>query len=95
MQEKIIELETKFSYQEDMLQQLNDEVIRQQRQLEGAIGEIRELRQQFSDLLAREGSRQAKRAHRPSEGQYISLTLALLPLRGRHPRKLGNERSPR
>lgn len=55
MQEKIVELETKYSYQEDLLQQLNDEVVRQQRQLQQVIGEMRELRAQLSDLMAREG----------------------------------------
>ena len=34
MDEKIIELETKFSFQEDLLQALNETIIRQQRQLD-------------------------------------------------------------
>ncbi|MDP6413865.1 MAG: SlyX family protein [Gammaproteobacteria bacterium] len=34
MEQKIIELETKFSFQEDLLQGLNDALIQQQRQLD-------------------------------------------------------------
>jgi SlyX protein len=52
MQEKIIELESKFSFQEDLLQQLNETVIRQQRQLDKMVVEISHLHSQLSELLA-------------------------------------------
>ena len=34
MKEKIVELETRYSFQEDMLQQLNETVVAQQKQLD-------------------------------------------------------------
>ena len=54
MQDKIIELETKYSYQEDLLSQLNREVIRQQRQIDELLREIKLLKEQFDELLGRD-----------------------------------------
>ena len=50
MQEKIIELETKYSFQEDLLQELNKQVIRQQRLLDAVLDEVSRLKQQLADL---------------------------------------------
>ena len=51
MEEKLIELETKFSFQEDLLQQLNEIVVQQQKkidmqaqQLGLLLGQINEIR---------------------------------------------------
>ncbi len=56
MRDKIIELETRYSFQEELLNELNKEVLRQQRQLQAIAGEMRDLRQQLADLQAREGN---------------------------------------
>ena len=50
MEEKITELETKFSFQEDLLQELNEIVIRQQQQLDEIIGQMRIFKEQLEDV---------------------------------------------
>lgn len=53
MEEKLIELETKFSYQEDLLSDLNSIVARQQRQLDELISELSGIKEQLQDSLQR------------------------------------------
>ena len=53
MEEKLIELETKFSYQEDLLSDLNAIVARQQRQLDELISEMSGLKEQLQDAAGR------------------------------------------
>ena len=52
MEQKIIELETKFSYQEDLLQELNQQLIRQQKLLDAVLREVERLKQQLADVYA-------------------------------------------
>lgn len=52
VQDKLIELETKFSFQEDLLQQLNEVVIRQQRQLDEMSRDMRVLKDQLGEVAA-------------------------------------------
>lgn len=52
MQDKIIDLETKFSFQEDLLQELNEIVIRQQRQIDELGRQVGALKQQIEELEA-------------------------------------------
>lgn len=54
MQEKIVELETKFSFQEDLLADLNDEVVRQQRQITELVREVTMLKLQLAEIIDRE-----------------------------------------
>ena len=51
MDEKIIELETKFSFQEELLRELNESVINQQRQLEEMRHDIVRLQNQLSEVV--------------------------------------------
>lgn len=53
MEEKLIELETKFSYQEDLLSDLNTIVARQQRQLDELITEMSGIKEQLQNALER------------------------------------------
>ena len=53
MEEKLIELETKFSYQEDLLSDLNAIVARQQRQLDEFISEMSEIKEQLQNAVER------------------------------------------
>jgi SlyX protein len=53
MEEKLIELETKFSYQEDLLSDLNAIVSRQQRQLDELITQMSGLKEQLQDAVER------------------------------------------
>lgn len=46
LQERIMELEIKASYTEDLLEQLNMTVYRQQQQIDLLINEVRELKRQ-------------------------------------------------
>lgn len=59
MQKKIIDLETKFSFQEDLLQQLNKEILLQQRQIDALSLQLRLVREQLSELLVQDGVQQA------------------------------------
>lgn len=54
MIEKIIELETKFSFQEDMLAALNGEVVRQQRQIGDLLRELTVIKLQMAELIGRD-----------------------------------------
>jgi len=53
MEEKLIELETKFSYQEDLLSDLNAIVARQQRQLDELVSEMSGIKEQLQDATER------------------------------------------
>jgi len=53
MEEKLIELETKFSYQEDLLSELNGIVAKQQRQLDELISEMSGIKEQLQDAVER------------------------------------------
>lgn len=53
MEEKLIELETKFSYQEDLLSDLNAIVAKQQRQLDELMAEMSGMKVQLQDALER------------------------------------------
>ncbi len=53
MEEKLIELETKFSYQEDLLSDLNAIVARQQRQLDELMSEMSGIKEQLQDAAER------------------------------------------
>ena len=53
MEEKLIALETKFSYQEDLLSGLNAIVARQQRQLDELIGEMSGIKEQLQNAMER------------------------------------------
>jgi len=53
MDEKLIELETKFSYQEDLLSDLNGIVARQQRQLDELISEMTGIKEQLQVAIER------------------------------------------
>ena len=55
MKEKIIDLETKFSFQDDLLQQLNKEMLLQQRQIDALAVQLRLIREQLSELLVQDG----------------------------------------
>ena len=55
VKEKIIDLETKFSFQEDLLQQLNKEMLLQQRQIDALSLQLRLVREQLSELLVQDG----------------------------------------
>lgn len=49
LQERIMELEIKASYMEDLLEQLNMTIYRQQEQITALINEVRELKRQTPD----------------------------------------------
>ena len=53
MEEKLIELETKFSFQEDLLSDLNEIVAKQQRHLDELITEMSEIKEQLQDAAER------------------------------------------
>lgn len=50
---RIIELETKFAYQEDLLQDLNKLVISQQQQLDHLVNVCKALRDQLKEAMKR------------------------------------------
>jgi SlyX protein len=52
MQERIIELETKLSYQEDLLQELNSHVITQQTQIDKLNQLCGLLKEQFNEVMS-------------------------------------------
>lgn len=49
LQERIMELEIKASYTEDLLEQLNMTIYRQQQQIDLLINEVRELKRQVPE----------------------------------------------
>ncbi len=59
MDERIVELETKFSFQEDTIQELNDVIIRQQRQIDELSLRLNRLSEQFAELAAQRDGTQA------------------------------------
>lgn len=60
MNDRIIELESKFSFQEDTIAELNEVIIRQQRQLDDMALQMTRLAEQLEDLMAqRPGSQEA------------------------------------
>ncbi|NKB34268.1 MAG: SlyX protein [Pseudomonadales bacterium] len=50
MDNKLVDLETKFSFQEDLLQDLNDVVVKQQKEIERLGIEMKHLQEQILDL---------------------------------------------
>jgi len=52
MQERIIELETKISYQEDLLQELNSHIITQQAQIDQLNQLCKLLKEQFKEVVS-------------------------------------------
>jgi len=52
MQDRIIELESKFSFQEDTIQELNEVIIRQQRQIDELTRKLAQLGEQLADVIA-------------------------------------------
>jgi SlyX protein len=48
-EQRLTDLEIKFSYQEDLLDQLNQVVVRQQREIDLLLREVRQLRQQVPE----------------------------------------------
>lgn len=54
MESRITDLEIKISYTEDMVDELNRTIYRQQQQIDMLIANIQELRQQFSSGNAHE-----------------------------------------
>lgn len=51
MNDRIIELESKFSFQEDTIAELNEVVIRQQRQLDDMALQMTRLAEQLEDIM--------------------------------------------
>lgn len=49
LEARIMELEVKASYADDLLEQLNMTIYRQQQQIDALINEVRQLRQQVPD----------------------------------------------
>ena len=49
LQERIMELEIKASYTEDLLEQLNMTIYRQQQQIDALIAELREVKQRVPE----------------------------------------------
>ncbi len=54
MEEKLIELETKFSYQEDLLSELNRIVVVQQGQINNLLREIGAIKDQLQEAIERD-----------------------------------------
>ena len=50
MEKKLVELETKYSFQEDLLQSLNEVIVKQQKEIERLGDEIKHLQSQLIDL---------------------------------------------
>ena len=66
MEEKLIELETKFSYQEDLLADLNGIVVKQQRQLDELLRELTAIKEQLQETVERgTEQREASQDERP------------------------------
>lgn len=66
MEEKLVELETKFSFQEDLLADLNDIVIKQQRQLDELLRELTVIKEQLQEAEERDaGQGEREQDERP------------------------------
>ena len=50
MKEELIELQTRIAFQENVLEEMNLVVIRQQNQIDGLIAELKVLREQYITL---------------------------------------------
>jgi len=55
VQDKIIELETKLSFQEDLLANLNDELVQQQRQISELLRELTLIKAHMTELTELNG----------------------------------------
>ncbi|OHC62711.1 MAG: SlyX protein [Rhodocyclales bacterium GWA2_65_20] len=55
MESRLNELEVKLSYAEDLLDELNRTVYRQQQQIDRLVSEVRELREQLAAAAPTEG----------------------------------------
>ena len=55
MESRLNELEVKLSYAEDLLDELNRTVYRQQQQIDRMVSEVRELREQLAAAAPAEG----------------------------------------
>lgn len=51
MEEQLIELQTQFSFQEDLIQELNEIVARQQKQIDRMEQELSLYREQLAELI--------------------------------------------
>ncbi len=56
MQDRLIELETRIAFQEDTLQELNDIIVRQQREIEQLQRMVKLINRQLTTLSPAEGS---------------------------------------
>ncbi len=66
MEEKLIELESKFSYQEDLLSDLNKTVIFQQRQIDELLREVTLIKDQWQEAIEHDaGQRMRQRDEKP------------------------------
>ncbi|MFM2052770.1 MAG: hypothetical protein RL456_807 [Pseudomonadota bacterium] len=54
---RLTELEVKAAFAEDLVEHLNQEVIRQQRQIDALLREVTRLRQQVADGMGAPGAR--------------------------------------
>ncbi len=52
IEERIIELETKISYQEDLIEELNQHVITQQKQIDELVVLNNLLKEQFKEIIS-------------------------------------------
>lgn len=52
IEQRLIDLEIKASFQEDLLDQLNQVVVRQQQQIDALLGELGQLRRTLMDAAA-------------------------------------------
>ncbi len=69
MEDKLIELETKISYQEDLLADLNQIVVKQQRQLDELLRELSAIKEQLQESIER-GSEQGELAQDEKPPHY-------------------------
>ena len=51
MEEKLIDLETKFSFQEDLLNELNNIVAKQQKQIDELVQELKQMQSQMLEIV--------------------------------------------
>ncbi len=63
MPDRLTELETRYSFQEDTLNALNDVIVRQQRQLEVLQLQVNRLQEQLQDVRDKQSSETGNAAH--------------------------------
>ena len=51
MEKKLIDLESKFSFQEDLLNELNNAVVRQQKQINQLIQEVSQIKSHVLEII--------------------------------------------